>query len=72
MEHPGAVVLHLRRHEVEVPRLVVRDADVEPVGPDSVTRSVGRPDGRLGRFKLMTEAGKLCMGITMREDGWLL
>lgn len=44
VEHPGAVVLHLRRHKVEVPGLVVRDADVEPVGPDSVTRSVGRPD----------------------------
>ena len=45
VEHAGAVVLHLRRYKVEVPGLVVRDADVEPVGPDSVTRPVGRPDG---------------------------
>ena len=43
MEHPGAVVLHLRRHEVEVPGLVVGDAHVEPPVTPSITGPVGWP-----------------------------
>ena len=44
VKHPCAVVLHLRRHEVKVPRLVVRDPDVKPPTPHPIAWPAGWPE----------------------------
>ena len=44
VEHPSAVVLHLGGHEVEVPGLIVSDANIEPPVTSSITGTVGWPE----------------------------
>ena len=50
VEHPRAVVLHLRLDEVEVPGLVVSNAHVQLAGHDPVGGVGVRPEGKRDQY----------------------